>query len=394
MEKRYIFDADTHVSPYSNFDKSINACQWEERMERAGVAHAIVWLLPQGVVDVTESNRYIGREAQKNKRMVPFGWANIREGAEKAREDARLCLEEYGCAGVKLNGAQNEYYIDCPEAMSVMEVVAARNGMIAFHIGADYPDFTDPIRAERAARAFPDTKFLMVHMGGAGEPDVSQRVIETAARNPNMYLVGSAIPAAKVKAAIDTLGPDRILFGSDTPFYDAADVIREYDRMLSGYDEEVRRKIMGENAGRLLDFQCRACDVRRGGCRQTSIHPCSLCWENIFYLFFLPSFPFFPSFPSLAAFLSPFFDFADFLGSDFFGLSPLGESDFLDLEDVSFSAEPASGTEGSSGAGLPSGMYSMISLISQPSSVQRVSRVWVDTCMFFFSRPIWPALKL
>ena len=209
MEKRYIFDADTHVSPYCNFDKSINACQWEERMERAGVAHAIVWLLPQGV-------------------------------------------EEYGCAGVKLNGAQNEYYIDCPEAMSVMEVVAARNGMIAFHIGADYPDFTDPIRAERAARAFPDTKFLMVHMGGAGEPDVSQRVIETAARNPNMYLVGSAIPAAKVKAAIDTLGPDRILFGSDTPFYDAADVIREYDRMLSGYDEEVRRKIMGENAGRLF----------------------------------------------------------------------------------------------------------------------------------------------
>lgn len=85
MEKRYIFDADTHVSPYSNFDKSINACQWEERMERAGVAHAIVWLLPQGVVDVTESNRYIGREAQKNKRIVPFGWANIREGAEKSQ---------------------------------------------------------------------------------------------------------------------------------------------------------------------------------------------------------------------------------------------------------------------------------------------------------------------
>jgi len=48
MEKRYIFDADTHVSPYSNFDKSINACQWEERMERAGVAHAIVWVAPAG----------------------------------------------------------------------------------------------------------------------------------------------------------------------------------------------------------------------------------------------------------------------------------------------------------------------------------------------------------
>lgn len=48
MEKRYIFDADTHVSPYCNFDKSINACQWEERMERAGVAHAIVWAAAAG----------------------------------------------------------------------------------------------------------------------------------------------------------------------------------------------------------------------------------------------------------------------------------------------------------------------------------------------------------
>lgn len=176
-----------------------------------------------------------------------------------------------------------------------MEVVAARNGMIAFHIGADYPDFTDPIRAERAARAFPDTKFLMVHMGGAGEPDVSQRVIETAARNPNMYLVGSAIPAAKVKAAIDTLGPDRILFGSDTPFYDAADVIREYDRMLSGYDEEVRRKIMGENAGRFLDFQCRACDVRRW--MQTDQHPPLFLvlgeYILLVLLAFLPLFPLF-----------------------------------------------------------------------------------------------------
>lgn len=117
---------------------------------------------------------------------------------------------------------------------------------------------------------------------------------------------------------------------------------------------------------------------------QTDQHPpLFLVLGECILLVLLAFLPLFPSFPSLAAFLSPFFDFADFLGSDFFGLSPLGESDFLDLEDVSFSAEPASGTGGSSGAGLPSGMYSMISLISQPSSVQRVSRVWVDTCMFF-----------
>ena len=72
-----------------------------------------------------------------------------------------------------------------------------------------------------------------------------------------------------------------------------------------------------------------------------------------------------------------------------------GEQDKLYLGNLDAKRDWATSETGcSSGAGCPSGMYSMISLISQPSSVQRVSRVWVDTCMFFFSRPIWPALKL
>lgn len=253
MGKGYLFDADTHMSPYHKFDKSIDAQQWETLMEKAGVDRAIVWLLPQDVEDVTESNEYIGNAARANKRIVPFGWANIREGVEKAKSDVIKCMDRLGCVGVKLNGAQNGYNIDCPEAMEVMEVIAAKKGMIAFHIGADYPGYTDPIRAERAARAFPDTDFLMVHMGGAGTPDVSERVIEVAARNPNMYLVGSAIPVVKVKRALDILGPDRILFGSDTPFYDAGLVKAEYDRMLDAYGEDVRRKVMGGNARRLFE---------------------------------------------------------------------------------------------------------------------------------------------
>lgn len=254
MKKEYLFDADTHMSPYRNFDKSINAEQWENLMEKAGVDQAIAWLLPQGVEDVTESNKYIGTVARTNRRIIPFGWANIREGVDKAKSDAERCMREYGCKGVKLNGAQNEYFIDSPEAMEVMKVIADEKGIVAFHIGADYPDFTDPIRAERAARAFPETKFLMVHMGGASMPDVSENVIKIAGRNPNMYLIGSAIPVEKVKIALDTLGPDRILFGSDTPFYSAVDVKAEYDRMLSVYSVDVRKKVMGENARRLFNL--------------------------------------------------------------------------------------------------------------------------------------------
>ena len=40
-----------------------------------------------------------------------------------------------------------------------------------------------------------------------------------------------------------------------------------------------------------------------------------------------------------------------------------------------------------------SGIYSTISSILQFKIWQRTSSVWVDTYIFFFRRPIWPALK-
>lgn len=252
METFFFFDADTHMSPYHNFDKSIHAEQWDEIMEQAKVDKALAWLLPQGVEDVSQSNAYLFEQAQKNPRVLPFGWANVGEGVEKAKADAKKCLTEYGFKGVKLNGAQNEYYIDSPEALEVLDVIAQNHGIIAFHIGADYPQYTDPVRAAVCAKRYPDTPILMVHMGGAAEPDVSERVIEVAKDHPNMYLVGSAIGVDKVKKAIDILGADRILFGSDTPFYSIAECKQAYLKMLSVYDESVMRKVMGENARRLF----------------------------------------------------------------------------------------------------------------------------------------------
>ncbi|MCI8505793.1 MAG: amidohydrolase family protein [Lachnospiraceae bacterium] len=251
----YIFDADTHMSPYENFEGSIHGEEWEAKMCAAGVDRALAWLLPQEVQDVSESNAYIYENAKKNPRVLPFGWANIKEGLEKAKQDARTCLLEYGFQGVKLNGAQNEYYIDSPEALEVIGVIAKLGGMTAFHIGADYPEFTDPRRAQKAARMFPKMPILMVHMGGAGDPDVSEAVIEIARENPNMYLVGSAIGVDKVRRAIDILGPDRVLFGSDTPFYDVEKVKEEYFQMLASYDEETTAKVMGLNAKRLFGIK-------------------------------------------------------------------------------------------------------------------------------------------
>lgn len=247
-----IFDADTHLSPYRNFELSIDAAEWSDIIDRAGIDKALAWLLPQKVNDVAESNRYLYESAKRYPKMVPFGWANIGEGKEKALRDAIICLEEYGFSGVKLNGAQNSYFIDSLEAMEVCEAIAKRGGIIAFHIGADAPDHTSPWRAAASAKAFPKTPILMIHMGGALEPDVSETVIEAAREHSNMMLVGSAIGVDKVKNAIDALGASRVMFGSDTPFFDAIDHLSNYHSMLKPYSEEDARLVLGGNAQRIF----------------------------------------------------------------------------------------------------------------------------------------------
>lgn len=249
-----IFDADTHMSPYKNFEGSIDAAQWAVNMDAAGIDRALCWLLPQGVEDVSESNRYLYSSSKKYAKMLPFGWANIREGIDKALFDAQQCIEEFGFCGVKLNGAQNEYPIDSLDAMRVAGEVARLGGILAYHIGADAPDYTSPERAAKVAKAFPGMKILMVHMGGAGLPDCSEAVIEVAQQNPNMVLIGSAIAPEKVARAIRTLGSERVMFGSDLPFADPGKCLLGYAEMLKGFEKHDADNVLWNTAARVFSL--------------------------------------------------------------------------------------------------------------------------------------------
>ena len=252
-----IFDCDTHMSPYVNHDRAIDAPGLNDMLQQAGITRALTWLMPQGVDDVSDSNKYIYEQAKIYPIFYPFGWTNVMEGVDKAIDDAKRCLLDYGFGGVKLNGAQNDYPIDSSDALKVCEVIAKNNGIIAFHIGADAPDNTGAFRAANVASTFPETTVLMVHMGGAGRPnpDRSAEVIAEAVKHPNMILVGSEIPTEKIKIAIDTLGITRIMYGSDTPFSKTTEALSNYKKLLLDFNDEDKDAIMYRNALRVFGLE-------------------------------------------------------------------------------------------------------------------------------------------
>ena len=249
-----IVDADCHISPVEE-GGHIGYEELIRRMDRCRVDQALVWLTPVYTRQIEASNAYV-REAVKAHpdRLLGFGWADPRLGVEKAKDEVRRCIDEYGFFGVKLNGAQNDFFIDDPAiAMPVVEEIAKTGKLVAFHCGSDAYDKTHPFRIAKIARRFPQMRILCVHMGGVRVPDLSQAAIELAQEHSNVTLIGSHASARAVLNAVRTLGADRVCFGSDTPFDLMHVALAMYGALLDGQvSEQDKANIMGGNILRLL----------------------------------------------------------------------------------------------------------------------------------------------
>ncbi|KPK48544.1 MAG: amidohydrolase [Planctomycetes bacterium SM23_25] len=253
-----IIDADCHVSPTPEGGVSITIDELLCRMDAAGVDRAVTWLQPPYRRDLDEANAYIHRATEDHPdRILGFGWADPNLGVGKAVDMVRRCLQEYGFYGVKLNGAQNAFFIDDPHlSLPVVEAVAVAGGILAFHVGADAFEQTHPFRVAKIARTHPNLPILVVHMGGVGHADLTRATIEFAAECPNLTLIGSAVRAPAVLAAIRTLGAERVCFGSDTPFDLMHVELARYRALLGGeVGDDEKAAVLGGNVARLFGLR-------------------------------------------------------------------------------------------------------------------------------------------
>ena len=253
-----IIDADVHISPTAEGGNSIGIDELLRRMDRAGVDKALTWLQPPYMREIDEANAYV-YEARKRHpdRILGFGWADPNLGVQKAKDTVNRCIYEYGFYGVKLNGAQNSFYIDHPAlSIPVIEEIAKTSKLLAFHVGADAYEQTHPFRVGKIARQFPEMPILMVHMGGAALPDLSHAAIEIAQEHPNLTLIGSSVSAVAVLKAVQTLGARRVCFGSDTPFALMHVEVAKYNALLEGeVSDEDKYNVMAGNMARLLELK-------------------------------------------------------------------------------------------------------------------------------------------
>jgi predicted TIM-barrel fold metal-dependent hydrolase len=107
---------------------------------------------------------------------------------------------------------------------------------------------TTPLSIEPAAAACPDSVVILGHMGGYFHVD---EAIEVAERQSNIVLETSAMPyPAKIKEAVERIGAERVVFGSDGPV--SSPVLEREKVVIAGLSPEETALVLGGNAARLL----------------------------------------------------------------------------------------------------------------------------------------------
>lgn len=119
-----------------------------------------------------------------------------------------------------------------------------------------HADIDDPRSSPFAllplALAYPDVPVILAHMPGEYTLD-GLATVAAGRMAPNLYFDTSTCPSSMIGQAIHELGADRILWGSDSPWWDIEIELAKIRLLdLSTADAEL---VLGDNARRLFGLR-------------------------------------------------------------------------------------------------------------------------------------------
>ena len=198
--------------------------------------------------DLTE--RWLAATAGARDRLLPACSVHPRDEAriEKLRRYAAQ-----GARVVKLHPTMQRFFPDAPELGVLYEECARLGLVVLFHGGRAgiEPTWTQPYavmrRYEGALRDHPEVAFVLGH---AGARDVAD-AIPLARRYRNAWLEIHGQGVSALHELVERVGGDRLLFGTDWPFYPLAASLAKV-LIVTERRPDLRRAILRGNAERLL----------------------------------------------------------------------------------------------------------------------------------------------
>jgi predicted TIM-barrel fold metal-dependent hydrolase len=177
-------------------------------------------------------------------------WVVIDPRKPETYEQAKRMLRQPECVGIKIHPEEHVYPIS-EHGEAIFRFAAERGAVVLTHSGEQnsLPEDFVPF-----LNAIPEAKLILAHLGCGwdGDPSHQVRAIQSSLQG-NVWVDTSSVQSVSpglIEWAVEEIGAERLLYGTDTPLYHASmQRIRIDDAEISDAD---KRLILRDNALKLL----------------------------------------------------------------------------------------------------------------------------------------------
>lgn len=225
----------------------------QRSMKKNGITKAV--LLP--IATKPSQVRGINQDCLNNTIIdyIPFG--SLHPETANFQEEIDF-LKSNGIKGVKFHPEYQDFYIDSPSMYPIYEALSDAGLITVFHAGKDPGPFTCdhclPSAMKKIHNDFPDLIIVAAHLGGWKIWDSAEEILCKTSIYFDTAATQGFLAENDFLRIIHKHGVDKILFGTDSPWFDQGIAFSWIDKMkLSDSEKEA---IFSKNAKYLLGCQC------------------------------------------------------------------------------------------------------------------------------------------
>jgi predicted TIM-barrel fold metal-dependent hydrolase len=265
-----IIDIHAHIGSFKGYDLSTPTLL--ENIQRYGIRLALISNidgadLPQTLnLDETKANQATVEHVRKYPdQLRGLIWARPNDGGTAKLEPFLQASLAAGPSkkifvGMKLHPDMNHFPADDPRLDGYLRLCEKYQIPAVFHCGSDDTSNSAPQKIYAVARRHPAVPIILYHMGFLGPHGsaIAAAKEALAKKDAQLYLETSQAEPAEVLRAINELGSDRVLFGTDATYY-GKEHYQQYETMITRLMNELTAedfaKVVRGNAERLFKLK-------------------------------------------------------------------------------------------------------------------------------------------
>jgi uncharacterized protein len=245
MEAPVALDAHCHTGSFEPLFRGSHGigdlvAAWDAEGIQAGIVSNVM----KGQMQLA-NNRALESSRQYPGRVYGYIYLDPSD-LQAALSELDRCAETGAFRGVKLHPSEDAWFPYLEHYFPLYQRIAELSLPILMHSGT-FPH-SGPLACAAAARHFPEIPFILAHFGLS---DYSWECFPAAEIAPNVHVDTTANPMVRVLSEwVERFGAERMLWGSDFPFYNVAYEAAKLDALTCSAAE--REQIAGGNATRIF----------------------------------------------------------------------------------------------------------------------------------------------